>query len=367
MNREIRQFRKATIRQVAEKAGVSSTTVSLFMNGRESVCSRETAERIRGAISVLNYTPNSLTRGLRKGELITIGVCMQNPAGDDYVFGSLYLEQLWRGVMQQADRESYSLLRYPEALIEKGAWEPFLDGRVDGMILHDHENERAEHLSRVGMPTTLIDRRTNVPEGCGAVYADQTGTVGLALRHLWQLGHRRIAHVAGPVGERAGDVPTPNVPGTFAWPDVVAVDRLDSYCEWMKRHGAFDPDLIGYAQAWSAPQAYQMLRRWLAMDKPPTAVFCANDAQAADIIGAAVPLGLSVPQALSVVGVDDSPIATSNMPQITSVKVPMIQVGQEAVRVLLRMFGGAPIQECRIAVPVTHISIRQSTAPLIRG
>jgi LacI family transcriptional regulator len=364
---EIRRFRKATLKEVAAKAGVSTTTVSLFVSGRESVCSSETAERIRRAVSTLNYTPNSLTRGLRRGELTTIGVCLHNPLDYDLAFGSLYFEQLWRGVMLQADRENYSLLHYPFSIREGKTSDTFLDGRVDGILLFDHSNSRAAHLCRAGMPTVLLDRALDLPEGCGAAFAQEADTANLALSHLWQLGHRRIAHVAGPVGDRAPGAVTPNVATALRWPDDVSVRRLDAYAEWMTHHEAFDPDLVAYAQAWSAPQAAPILKRWFAMDKPPTAVFCANDAQAVDIIHSALSLGLILPRDLSVIGVDDSQIARDNVPPVTSVKVPVDEIGQQGVRALLRMFHGAPVEDCRVAVHVNQIFVRDSTAPPPKG
>lgn len=333
------------------------------MSGRESVCSPETAERIRRAVSMLNYTPNSLTRGLRRGELTTIGVCLHNPMDYDLAFGSLYFEQLWRGVMFQADRENYSLLHYPFSVREGTTSDAFLDGRVDGILLHDHSNSRAAHLSRAGMPTVLLDRALDLPEGCGAAFAREADTAAIALSYLWEMGHRRIAHVAGPVGDRATGAETPNVATALQWADDVSVRRLDAYTEWMMEHGMFSPELVAYAQAWSAPQADLILQRWLAMEKPPTAVFCANDAQAIDIIHAAQLLALQVPQDLSVIGVDDSQIARDNTPPVTSVKVPVDEIGQQGVRALLSMFHGAPVEECRVAVPVDQIFVRESTGP----
>ncbi|HEX5324831.1 MAG TPA: LacI family DNA-binding transcriptional regulator [Capsulimonadaceae bacterium] len=348
---------------MAERAGVSTTTVSLFVSGRESVCSPETAERIRGAVSTLNYTPNSLTRGLRKGELTTIGVCLPNPLDYDLEFGSLYFEQLWRGIMLQADRENYSLLHYPYAVRESQAHDAFLDGRVDGILLHDHNNRRAAHLCKAGMPTVLLNRVLDLPDGCGAAYANEANTADLVLSYLWQMGHRRIAHVAGPVGERARGAETPKVTTALPSADDVSVGRLEAYCDWMIKRNAFDPDLIAYAQAWSAPQALLILQRWLALEKPPTAIFCANDAQAVDIITAAQSIGLHIPRDISITGVDDSQTARDHVPSITSVKVPVDEIGQQGVRALLRMFRGAPVDESRVAVPVTNIVVRDSTAP----
>jgi len=96
-------------------------------------------------------------------------------------------------------------------------------------------------------------------------------------------------------------------------------------------------------------------------------VFCANDAQAVDIIHSALSLGLILPRDLSVIGVDDSQIARDNVPPFTSVKVPVDEIGQQGVRALLRMFHGAPVEDCRVAVHVNQIFVRDSTAPPPKG
>src|SRR5665213_3637091 len=99
----MRKFRKATIKDVAAHAGVSTTTVSLFISGREAVCSSETADRIRTAVTELNYTLNSLTRGLRQKALTTIGVCLSSPMDPDVAYGAWFFEHVWRGIIAQAD------------------------------------------------------------------------------------------------------------------------------------------------------------------------------------------------------------------------------------------------------------------------
>jgi DNA-binding LacI/PurR family transcriptional regulator len=213
------------------------------------------------------------------------------------------------------------------------------------------------------MPTVLLTRSIDVPEGCGAVWADERQTLDLALNHLWERGHRRIANVAGPAGKRAGEVLAGSRPAAD-----IAVRRLEAYTEWMREHSVYDPLLIAFPQAWSAPQAIAHLRKWRSLPDAPTAVVCANDAQALDVIAAANALGLSVPGDLSVMGVDDSPEGRVARPALTSVEIPIETVGMEAVNALLRMLAGAPIQECRAVVPVTRLQVRDSaTAPAQGG
>lgn len=353
----MRHFRKATIKDVAARCGVSTTTVSNFVSGNSGVCSPETAERIREAIAALQYVPSSLTRGLRRRATTTIGVCLPNPLDQNVDFGLSFLERMWRGIMTAADAADYSLLHYPCSVRESVSCDAFLDGRVDGLLLSAEDNARAIRLAAAGMPTVLLTRSIDVPEGCGAVWADETQTLALALGHLWSRGHRRIAYVSGPVGKRAGEERENSRQAAD-----IAVRRLEAFAEWMREHDALNPALIAFPQAWSAPSAATTLEKWKQLPDPPTAVVCANDAQALDVIAAARGLGLSVPGDLSVVGVDDSPEGRFNHPALTSVEIPMEAVGAAAVEALLRMLAGAPIEECRAIVPVTRLQVRGSAA-----
>lgn len=355
------RYQKSTIKDVAAQAGVSTTTVSLFVSGREEVCSPSTAERIRAAIADLHYTPSSLTGGLRRKASATIGVCLAKPQDPEVRFGGRFFEQLWRGIMAQADVDSYSLLHFPMAVHQGNSCDPFLDGRVDAMLLFEHENERAGRLAAAGMPTVLLARSLNVPDGCGAVCTDERQTADLALSHLWALDHRRIAHIAGPAGERSPRRTAPATP-TALWCDDVGVQRLDGYVDWMRAHGVFDPNLVSYAQAWSAPNADEMLAAWLDLDNPPTAVWCANDEQARDLIAAAWRRKVRVPQDLSVVGVDNSILASQDDAPLTSVDVGVEEIGRESVRALLRLMSGSPVEACQMALPPRKLVSRASTA-----
>lgn len=354
------RYQKSTIKEVAAQAGVSTTTVSLFVSGREDVCSSHTAALIRTAISDLHYTPSSLTRGLRRKAAMTLGVCLPNPLDADIIYGQSFLEPLWRGIMAQADVENYSLLHFPKAVREGTSCDAFLDGRVDAMLLLEHSNDRSPHLAAAGMPTILLARSLDLPDGCGSVYTDEIQAAAMALSHLWALGHRRIAHIAGPVGARA---PRGAVPAawTALWCDDVAVQRLDGYQTWMRQHQVYDPDLVTFAQAWSAPEVMEALNGWLSLKEPPTAVFCANDEQARDLIIAAHQRGLGIPTDLSIVGVDNSSRDPGGNTPLTSIDAGLEEIGREAVRALLRLMNGNPVEDCRVALPPARLVVRHST------
>jgi LacI family transcriptional regulator len=275
------------------------------------------------------------------------------------MFGARFFEQLWRGVIFESDVHNYSLLHYPASIRETDRHDSLLDGRADGILLHDHLNARTVYLLSAGMPTVVLTRSVNLPEGCGAAYADDILSATIALDYLWDLGHRRIAHIAGPVGDLAVGVTRPLVVHPL-WEDDVAIQRLNGYVGYMQAHGAYDPALIVYSQSWTSNRAIETVQAWLGMENPPTAVFCANDQQALGIIEAAHVLGVKIPDGLSVVGVDDTQNAKDMNPRLTSVAVPMEEIGRAGVVALLNLMEGKPMEQCRLQVPVSHISIRES-------
>lgn len=126
-----------------------------------------------------------------------------------------------------------------------------------------YQDRRIKAIVAAGMPVVIPNRFLDLPAGCGAVHADENDTVDRALSHLWDLGHRRIAHLSGPVG-----------PSRL---DAVAVQRCDGYARWLSARDVFDPALLASGFSWngSAPKAAQAGTAWRSLPDAPTAVFCA--------------------------------------------------------------------------------------------
>jgi LacI family transcriptional regulator len=195
-----------------------------------------------------------------------------------------------------------------------------------------------------GCPTVVLTRSLDLPDACGAAFADEAAVGELALSHLWEQGHRRIAHIAGPVGP-GGDI---------------AIGRLEAYRRWMRERGVYDPALEGQMPGWQAgDHVAEIVAAWHTLPVRPTAVFTANDALALAVITSAREFGWSVPDQLSVVGVDNTPEAAAA--GLTSVEPPMEEVGRASVTALLGLIQGAAITP-RIAVPVTKIVCRDTVA-----
>jgi DNA-binding LacI/PurR family transcriptional regulator len=345
----MRRFQKATIKEVAQQAGVSVTTVSLFVGGRESVCSPETAERIRRAVEALNYTPSSLVSSVQRRATRTFGVCMLSPLDPELRSGNHFYEQLWRGIVAEADTIDYSLLHFPASVRKSASTDAFLDGRVDGVLYHasthTDPNLRPARLAAAGLPIVLLTRSAELPEGCGTVYTDETTTATLALEHLWERGHRRIAHISGPI-----------IAGAESLVGDIGRGRLEGYRTWLQARAAYDPALEGINGSWNDRTVGALITQWHTLPEPPTALFCANDTLALAALARAQELGWP----LSVVGVDNAHASAG----LTSVDPGGEAIGRESVRSLLRLIEGAPVAQCRVAVPALQLHVRTSTAPV---
>jgi len=351
-----RSYSKPTINDVAAQARVSVTTVSHFVSGRSGACSPETARRIEAAISTLHYTPSSMRRGLSQKATQMLGVSVANPSDEGE---RPFSDRIWRGINREADVQDYALLHYPSSVRDSSDYRVFLDGRVDGLILSAGVGDpRIERLAEAGMPLVVLSHANTLPTGCGSVCADERQTVALALSHLWELGHRRIAHLAGPC-----DLDTTlEPPSPMRFPADAALQRRQAFRDWMAAQGVADP-LVSSSHSWWKPGGtLETLAAWRALPEPPTSLFCANDAIALSAMEAARALDWPVPGALSVVGVDNSLSGSRAEPPLTTIELDSAALGHETVRCLLRLMDGAPAEECHVMLPVSRLLVRASTA-----
>lgn len=377
---------RITLRDVALRAGVSLTTVSLYLNGDISVCSRETGERIRSAVSDLNYVrirdplsadssyqravssrytpPFRAIRECKEPLPRTIGL------GVPAIYDALSQEeplaplaaQIWQGASQAAEQDDCRLLSYPAATRRAAGHEVFLDGSIAGLILaSSYGDPRPARLCEMGLPVVVLARLMDIPEGCGAVCTQENDTLDLALSHLWDLGHRRIAHFAGPVSPTVRDLPVSAGSGSLGDPSDIAIRRLEYYTIWTRMRGFYDPALVFLENSWRGDQATEALRLWRSLPDPPTAVLCANDTLAMRILDAARQAGWRVPEELSVMGVDNSEMASQAGVALTSVAIPGERIGREAVGLLQRLLSGDAPSNCRITLPVTQVVVRATT------
>ena len=353
-----RIFKKPTIRNVAELAGVSVTTVSHVVSGVRAYAP-ETVSKVNEAIRQLKYTPSYIARGLRQQSTMTVGVVGVDPMRIIDPMRRRFSEELLRGIALEADRHDYSLLNYSEKIRRSSEVTPFLNGLVDGVLmLYQTEDTRPAILAKAGLPVVIHVRPTEGMEMVGAAYVDQQHLVELCLDHLWELGHRRIAHLAGPAQRPFRDNPEEfEVDSIASW-------RAEAYGEWTQAREAFNPQYLRFTSAWEPADVMSIAHEWQNMPTPPTAVLCANDFIAVRLIEAGRKLGWNVPANVSVVGIDDIPAASDPSYSISTVSVPIEEVGRESVRCLLRMLSGEPGGECRQVLRASNVLSRGSSRAL---
>jgi DNA-binding LacI/PurR family transcriptional regulator len=334
---------KVTIKDVAVKAGVDPSTVSRIINNDSKLSVREeTRNRILETIRELGYRPNALARGLRLNSSSTIGMLI--PDITNPLFPAVI-----KGVESYASEKDLSLIlcntgdAYDK---ERKLIQLLLNRRVDGLLLasaHLREDTIAE-VEKTGVPFVLVNRGNRKDTGA-CVVADNAAGSKMAVRHLLDLGHRKIAHIAG-----------------FLYTDS-GIERLEGYRKELNRANISVDSEYMVEAGYSEESGYIAMQKLLKLPHPPTAVFAVNDLTAMGAIMALQEAGIRVPEEMSIVGFDDTWIAKRIEPALTTVKVPLYQMGHLAMQMLYQMMNGLPVEEPRIILE-TSLVIRRSTGPV---
>jgi LacI family transcriptional regulator len=332
---------RATIREVAELAGVSIATVSRVVNGREDV-SPETRELVQRVVRERGYTANRNARGLSAGKTGLIGatVPMLHHAYFSYILAGaaegLY-EQDMRLVLSPTMHEHHR---------EVSLLERLMHGTTDGavIILPEESSDELEQLLNHGYRFVVIDPLLPLNERIPAVSAAHAAGADQAMKHLLSLGHRRIAAITGPRGWKATD------------------DRRRGYYAALAAAGIMpDPELeveSNFEIGGGAVAAEQLL----ALGEPPTAIFCFNDNMAVGAMQTARARGVGIPEDLSIVGFDDLEEAEIVTPALTTIRQPLAEMGRIAVSLLMRLLDNQRLEALHVELG-TRLVVRDSTAP----
>lgn len=327
----------ATMKQVAERAGVSTSTVSHVINDTR-VVSADVRARVLAIIAELRYVPSAVARSLKSDQTRTIGVMVPDNANPCYA-------ELIRGIQDTALARGYHLILcnayddpHKQAVYLRGLMEKRLDGLV--LVVVRAEEELAQLLREQGRPLVLVDRA--VP-GVAAdfIETDQLTSGFRATRHLIELGHTDIACVYGPFRQ------TP---------------RLAGYRRALLEAGIVPRQEFQVRADFTSEGGFQAFRQLLALDRRPSAVFACNDLMALGGLCAAAEAGVQVPAQLSVIGHDDIAQAAWAAPRLTTMAQPKYAMGERVAHMLLERIGGAQLpwrHESRQAALV----VRQSAAP----
>jgi DNA-binding LacI/PurR family transcriptional regulator len=340
--RPARANRPPTLRELAAQLGLSPATVSLVLNGGKSVgIATETQALVRAKARELGYRPNFLARSLRTRRSYSVGVMIPGVSQgynvmvlqgiEDYLAGKGYFYYVASHYLKPELVEEYA----------RG----FTDRAADGLILVSAP--WAQHLS---IPVATVSSYHAV-KGTSSVLLDHRLAAELALRHLMELGHERIAFIKG----------TTNVPDTeVRWKAITNAARELGL--------AIRPRLVEPIVVPSAtPQlGYDVTRKLLATGEPFSAVFAFNDVSAIGAIHALTDAGLQVPGDVSVVGFDDIESAGYMGPGLTTVRQPLQEMGRAAAESVLERIGRPQEEWANVLEQIVvkpELVVRETTAP----
>jgi LacI family transcriptional regulator len=329
----------ASIKEVALKAGVSIATVSRVLNDKGPVAV-ETRSRILAAIEQLRYVPHGAARSLITNQTDTIGVLLPDLYGE-------FFSEVIRGIDLAARRSGFHVLisGFHSDRAEIEAVLRALRGRVDGLIVLSPDVD-AQSLRR-NLPETLPVVLLNTPvAGDGAdfdaINLDNHGGAFAMVRHLAGLGHRRIAFLRGP--EENAD----------------ARERLRGYRDALLSLGIKREEELELGGDFSEESGYRAGQRLLALQPRPAAVFAANDSMAIGCLFALREAGAQVPGDIALAGFDDIPIARYITPSLSSVHVPIAELGTRAMERLLHAVDSKNEHERRQETVATTLVVRGS-------
>jgi LacI family transcriptional regulator len=330
----VSKSRKATLRDVARLAKVSTVTVSNVMNQRHNVSSK-TRERVMNAVRRTGYTFNMAARGLAGGRTNTLGVLIPDIA-------TQYMGEIVHGVSNEVRQAGMELLISTalDTTRERNQLH-FLQGITDGLILilpHSDDDE-LQIAGQDSKPIVMIDHRGSTIK-LPAIDTDNYTGGRMATEHLLGLRHERIGFISGLYEASSA--------------------RLRGYKEALVNAGLpFDENLV-VAGNFLQPGGFAATTQLLSLPKPPTAIFAANDLTAFGALEAVKELGLRVPHDISVIGFDDIPMASQVYPPLTTIRQPLAEMGRAAVRMMIAKLRGVEPPSQRITL-TTELVVRGTT------
>jgi LacI family transcriptional regulator len=332
-----------TLRDVARVAGVHPATVSRALNEEtRALVNEETAKRVVNAAAELGYRPNPIARGLKTNRSYTIGVLIPDLTNPLF-------PPILRGIEDHLETGGYTPLT---ANTDNDPERELLDSQamrarqVDGVIAATARRDHRLHdaLLEAGIELVLVNRRQPDLPVSSATADDRLG-MRLSVQHLVELGHTRIAHIAGPLDYSTG------------------LDRYVSFHETMRAAGLEpDPDLVVVAEAFTEAEGARLCRQLVADGGRFTAIAAANDLLALGCYDVFAERGVRCPEAISVIGFNDMPFAARFHPPLTTIHIPHYEIGKSAAQLMLERLQDADSPPRQVMLRPSLVT-RGSTAP----
>ena len=341
----IKAGRNATINDIARLASVSKKTVSRVIN-QSPLVQEETRARIQAVIDKFGYVPDPQARGLAFRKSFLIGLVYDNP-------NAQYIVNLMEGVLEAVRNTEYEVVVHPCDRMNPD----FIAGvrrfverqKLRGAILLPPISENDELTRALAAADCAYVRITYtvLDDASRMVISNDRLAVAEVANYLISLGHKRIGHIAGPPGFRS------------------AVERLAGFRQALAARSIPLPEELIVEGGYTYESGVAGGEKLLALNPRPTAIFASNDEMAAGVYRVANKLGLSIPGDLSIVGFDDGPLASRLLPSMTTVRLPIRELGRLAAQKVLHPEppGGAHA----LVTPLEpHLVIRDSCQPPAR-
>jgi LacI family transcriptional regulator len=335
---------RATIREIAELAGVSIATVSRVVNGSGYV-SAKTRSAVESVIREHRYSANRSARGLSAGRTGLVGVTLPR-------IHPTYFSVIVAGVAEALYELDMRIVLAPtlhEHDREVGLLERLMHGTTDGalLVLPEESDHELRTLMSYGYRFVVVDPRRRIDERVPTVSAGHSSGADQATRHLLELGHRRIAAITGPRDMMASE------------------ERLRGYNAALAAAGvSADPRLV-LESNWEVDGGREAARALLDLADPPSAIFAFNDPLAIGAMQVVLARGLRVPEDVSIVGFDDTAETELVTPSLTTVRQPLAEMGRMGVSLLMRLLENRSFEALHVELATTLI-VRSSTAPAPR-
>jgi len=310
---------KVSIIDVARRAGVSPATVSRVLNKTANV-SPELKERVLSAVSELNYVPDPFAHGMRTKRTRSIGLIISDITNP-------FFPELARGVEDYVSSLGYSLIlcntdakpenekRYVELLLNKG---------IDGLMFTSLRigEDVIRSLLNDGIPCILVGRKPENIEGLVYVVTDNYRGGCIAGEYLFSLGHRRFAHISGPLDNSAGR------------------ERLAGFIDALKKRGIKEKDITIINSDFTMEGGYKSVEDILRLETLPSGIFFANDAMAIGALQRFWEDRISIPETFSIIGFDNIKVSGLVSPPLTTISQEIYKIGQLSARELIKIIEG---------------------------
>ena len=325
------------MRDIANRLGVSTSTVSRVLNDHSAI-SVETREKIWKAVGEARYIRNAVARGLALKSSHLVGLIVSS-------ISNPFFSEIARGAHDVAQQKSYVIaLCNTERKVEKEELfsQTLLEAQVAGMIFAGGSmgEEHLKRLRELHVPFVMAGRRSTGLKVAG-VGVDNVAVGYQATQHLIGLGHKKIMFVSGPSDS------------------ATSRDRERGYLDAMRANG-FSP-LVAEGD-FKMESGFSLASRLMESKNRPTAIFAANDMMAIGIILGLTNFGLKIPGDLAVVGCDDIPMASLIKPALTTIRVPMYEIGARAMELLLALLNGEQRIPSQSVLLGCELVVRESAA-----